>query len=503
VVAEAIRPRSRGRLRTLLRDSLLYGIGTMATRGASILLVPLLTRVLTATDYGVLDLAVALTYLLATVLSLGLDSAVWRFHPEAEGTDARSAVLPVALWTQAAICLLVVGALVAAAPAWVPALVPDHDATRVFQLGLAGVPFLVGLGTATSMFRARFDVRGANVIGLLQFAVVLSATLVVIVTHHRTPAAVMASTTLGYVVAFALAVWLLRGHLRERWSARLASAMLRYGLPLIPAAAALWALPYAGRYLLGHWRGPADVGLLAAASKPVTLLTLAFTAFQSAWGPFAVSIAEQSTARAVYARVLDYVLVLGALGAGTLSIFGSDVMRVIAPPSYASAAVLIPWLAFGTLATAAYLVTGIGAAITKRSWAVGTALLIAAAINIALAALLVPVFGAGGAAAATCVAMAISAILPPVIIGPVYAIPFSLRASAPTLVVAGVGAGLAVSVVPSGLALDLLFHFALTAMLLIPVARFLQHTGAIAIASSWGRGRNEAGAVSAASPEAR
>src|SRR5688572_23916456 len=74
-----------------------YGIGATLPRLMSLLLLPVYTRFLTPHDYGLLDLADALTAVLALAMRFGLPGAVSRFYYDhREGPELASYVSTVA-----------------------------------------------------------------------------------------------------------------------------------------------------------------------------------------------------------------------------------------------------------------------------------------------------------------------------------------------------------------------------------------------------------------------
>ena len=58
--------------RKRLINILIYFVGILALRGASIILTPLYTRVFTTSDYGSIELANSLVSFLSTIMGLGL-----------------------------------------------------------------------------------------------------------------------------------------------------------------------------------------------------------------------------------------------------------------------------------------------------------------------------------------------------------------------------------------------------------------------------------------------
>jgi O-antigen/teichoic acid export membrane protein len=84
--------------------------------------------------------------------------------------------------------------------------------------------------------------------------------------------------------------------------------MLRYGLPLVRAAFAAWALSLADRIILSRLGSLGQVGQYAIANRLASLLLLGLTAFLFALTPFLLSISSENPAqeKAARARALTY-----------------------------------------------------------------------------------------------------------------------------------------------------------------------------------------------------
>ena len=76
-------------LKQLAGETAIYGLSTILARIVNFLLVPLYTRVLVQSDYGVVTEFMAYIAILQVVLVLGLETGCFRFASR-EGVDKRS-----------------------------------------------------------------------------------------------------------------------------------------------------------------------------------------------------------------------------------------------------------------------------------------------------------------------------------------------------------------------------------------------------------------------------
>ena len=76
------------RLKELLRHSAIYGLGSIVARVLGVLLLPLYTRYLSPSDYGLIETLVALSAVLTALVAQGMKSAFFRFYFDSPNSSA-------------------------------------------------------------------------------------------------------------------------------------------------------------------------------------------------------------------------------------------------------------------------------------------------------------------------------------------------------------------------------------------------------------------------------
>jgi O-antigen/teichoic acid export membrane protein len=212
----------------------------------------------------------------------------------------------------------------------------------------------------------------------------------------------------------ALGVWLLWRVVRENGAAfdtPLLRRMVAYGYPLVLVQVALFAINFADRFFLQATAGFAQVGIYALAYKfGIMLNTLVVASFFQVWNAKSFEVAGDPGAGAFYTRVFTWfaaALVAAWLG---MSLVIRDVVAVVAPPTYAPAAALVP------LILAAYVWNGIGTyfelglKLVNKTPLLGAIFAGTCLVCLGLYWLLIPRYGMFGAVAATFLAFLAKAI---------------------------------------------------------------------------------------------
>jgi O-antigen/teichoic acid export membrane protein len=165
------------------------------------------------------------------------------------------------------------------------------------------------------------------------------------------------------------------------------------------------------RYILRLFGTLAEVGVYSIGASFGLALKLALSAFEYAWAPFYYETMKQPDAKQTFTLVTTYGIgVLVLLEAG-LAAIAHDVVRLMTTTEFYGAAGVIPWIGLGVVFNGVYLLTSIGLNITKSTKFYPVATAIAAGTSIGGNLVLVPRFGAMGAAWANAVAYAVLAVV--------------------------------------------------------------------------------------------
>ena len=87
-------------IKSFIKNSAIYTIATVLTRGIAIFLVPIYTRYLTPAEYGIIDYFMILASIINLTIALEISQAVARYYQDAAGMkEKRSYVATAFLFT--------------------------------------------------------------------------------------------------------------------------------------------------------------------------------------------------------------------------------------------------------------------------------------------------------------------------------------------------------------------------------------------------------------------
>jgi O-antigen/teichoic acid export membrane protein len=391
------------RLKELFRHSAIYGLGSIVARILGVLLLPVYTRYLSPSDYGLIETLVALSAVLTALVAQAMKSAFFRFYFDSTEVARRLLVVRTAFWYVMAASTLTLGLGVALSPqiSWV-LFHTQHHADLVIA-SFIGLWAAMNYDQMTSLFRVEQRSTAYVAATLANVGITIAATVLLVVVFDQGPLGVLVGNFTGTLAVYVALLLYSRHALGLQFDRPLYRAMNRFGLPLVPSAVALWLTNFADRFFLIKLADPHEVGLYSIGVRIASAIVLLLTAFRLAWPAFAYSIEDDREASRTYSFVLTYVVFICCWLSLGLGLLAPWILRLITTKPFYPAANVVAPLAFGVAAFAGYVVVQIGtgrARRTRTNWIVTG---IAAALNIVLNLALIPPYGRMGASIATLV----------------------------------------------------------------------------------------------------
>ena len=392
-------------LKRLAKHSAIYGLGGLVQRLLAVLLLPLYTSYLSPADYGQIETLVAAGAVVVIVLRGGISSAFFRFYFDSDDPEVKLRVIRTSFWyTMSAATAGLVLAVAFAGPiaGW---LHLGSGGTTLVYAAAVGVWAQMNYEQLTSLFRVEERSVQYLIASVTNILITVGATVLLVVVLDKGPVGVLVGNFIGTLLVYAVLVGYRREQLGLVFDRGLFRQMNHFGMPLVPAALALWAINFIDRWFVAYYKGQAEVGVYSVAVRIASAVIFLLLAFRTAWPAFAYSIADDREAKRAYSYVLTYVLLVTCWLSAALGLLAPWLVRLLAPnPDFSRAADAVGLLAFSAAAYAGYTVLAIGlgrARQTQLNWVISA---LAAAVNIGLNIALIPPYGMIGAAISTLVA---------------------------------------------------------------------------------------------------
>lgn len=357
----------RGRLSFLLKDSALYGGAAAVSKAFALITFPLLARHFSLAEYGVLDFFLVLSGLLVTLFVFGQDSSVARFFYELEDVDERRQVISQSLAFQLLGLVLLLPPLWWVAAWLIKLFIEFDDVQWLFRVVLLQLPFLLLINFSQNLLKWTFA-RAQFLIMSLGYTLVQASLLLVavLVLDVGIQGVLLVSLCSSFLFGL-LGLYFVRGWLARPRDLRRLREMLPFAIPYGVICVVAAFSPALERSLTDQLLGAEDLGLYAAGTKIAMLLGLVVGAFQTAWGPFSLSLYKQSEAAHTYNWVLKIFSLCMCMLALALTLAARPLIQLLASDRYSGAVEVVFPLAMGLAIQSTGWITEIGIGIAKRS----------------------------------------------------------------------------------------------------------------------------------------
>lgn len=388
----------------------LVGIANLILEINGLVLLPFLTKNLSISDYGIWVQITVTLGLIPAIALMGLPYAMVRFLASLRNKNEIAEVFY-------ALCLPILAASLAVSV--ILFLLADSISLALFN-GQAALVRILSLivfleclnQIPLAYFRAVQQIKRYAAFSTLR--VILNIFLVVYFIREGYGLYGAAVGLLITVVAIFVCMALLIGLDVRLTRPKLESIKeyLAFGIPTVPGNLASWIVNSSDRYVLGMLIGTAAVGYYSPGYTLGNLINI-FISPVSFMLPAALSRYYDShnmdEVRTVLRRSAKYFLALAIPSAFGLSILSHSILVELSTQEIADRGYLItPFVAISAIFLGLYAVIGQVMVIEKRTEITGFVWIIAAAVNLGLNLVLIPVMGMLGAALTTLLAFALA-----------------------------------------------------------------------------------------------
>ena len=425
-----------GYLKRLLRTGAAYQVAEAFAKVPALLLLPVYTHELSRADYGTAELLLTTVFLASMVLRAGIDEAFVRFYfhdddPARRERLARTASAYVLLASPA------VGGVAAALAGPLSELVLGHRDATTMLIAIGGLWVFSNIELANAQLRV--DERAAAYLraSFANVGLTIALTVYLVVIEHAGARGLLGGNFAGSAIVLAGLWWTLRHRIGLRAERGRLPAMLRFGVPTVPAEVSVYALNVVDRFYLYHGRSAAQAGLYSLAVKLATVVVLLTRALRFAWPPLAYSVRDEREAGRLFALVATYYVLLAALVVAGATLLGRWILRVFAAANFQAAFPALPWVSLGWALYGVFIllvvVAGRAQVTTRNAPAAFSGLV----VNVVLLVALVDPLGIAGAGVALTGAYVAMVAVMHLLTRRLFFVPFQWRRLAHVVVVAG------------------------------------------------------------------
>lgn len=393
------------KIKSLSKQTLIYGTSTIIGRFLNFILVPFYTNVFPPAEYGVVAVVFAYIAFLNIVYSFGFEAGYFRYASAKEvGDEKQNFTHPFIFITANS---LVISGLILVFHSSIAALIGVKDESIIiysafilFFDALALIPF--------AYLRLKNKAKVFASIKLVNISVNVALNLILILVFKLGLEAVFISNLAASLVTLLLLLPKILKNISFTYHKQLFNELWKFSIPYLPAALASMVVQTLNIIILRYLVDVKTVGIYNANYKLGIFMMLIVSMFEYAWRPFFLNNAKDTNAKALFAKILTLFTGGASVVLIMLTFTIQDIIKIPLPfkgyiigPGYWSGVVIVPIVLFAYMFLGIYTNLIAGVYIEKKTKYLPLITGLGAMLNIASAFLLIPIWGITGGAVST------------------------------------------------------------------------------------------------------
>lgn len=380
-----------------------YFIGSLLTKATGFFLLPVYTRYLSPTDYGVLSSLNSIANLLPIFISLYLDSAFGRYYFfEKKISGHRVRLLYSTLFWFICVwgAVVVIAALIISPFTFQPLL----NVPFLPYIPLIMLPALFGqLSLLGSVFlRSNLKAKEFNILNFVVFLCATSVTILLLTSFKMGIRANLYGAAVGSLVSFSyfLFISIKYSLLNFSFDWKILWTSLLFSLPLIPNIAAGWIGGLSDRLILAYYGKIEQVGLYSISAQIAMIMYMINDAATQVQGPIGLSALTDNREEgkkqiSEFLSIFVWMILFCYL---LLTFFSKELLYFMTDVRYHSAYKLVSVLAFLYVMSGVYRVFTTILSFHGKMWVISSAAIVSALVSMVLNFIFIPYFGQWAAA---------------------------------------------------------------------------------------------------------
>ena len=410
-------------IKVFFKNSLIYTIGTMLTRSISILLIPIYTRYLSPSEYGIIDLFVILTSLISLTIALEIHQAVVRFYQDTTSEKEKMQYVSTAfIFTFFAYLLYLILSFVFS-DTFTIWLLDDLAYKNIFLLA-TGAIFTKGLFYFThGQLKWQILPRESIIVSIMHVIIVAIVAVYLLVIENMKVESIFIGQIVGNIIGIFISIYYAKKSYNFVFVYKKFKEMVTFSYPLVFSGIAIFVALFIDRIAIKHFLGLDELGIYGLAYRFASITSLVMIGFQSSLSPLIYKHYKEPGTPQNIAKLFNLFIVLALFIVACAILFSKEVIVFMSTKEFYGAAPIVPVLVMAIFFINMYIFVP-GLAIAKKTKIVASISVVGALLNIVLNLILIPILGLEGAAYATLISAIIIFIIRVKISQKYYNIPF-------------------------------------------------------------------------------
>lgn len=390
----------------LFSDAAIYAFANILQRGMMLILLPIYARYFTKSEFGAVDLLYQSILILILISSIGLPQGLPRgFYKENVTEEDNKKLLGVLVIFILPITLLFFFLVWIFSESISNILFNSQGEKNWVQLGALLFVAMVLQQFPMQILKAKKLVTQFSIWSIVTFILVAGSNVYLIVFKEMGLPGMLISSIIGFGSVGVILTARLSANIIINFEWERLKPLLAFGLPMLPALLFRKIIDVSDRYFIPQLHSMDTLGEYVMGVKIANIVEIVvLTPFLFAWQPFFYSIANQTNAKEIFAKVTFYYFMILSFVFLAIIVFAPHILNVIGNGEYSASETIVTILVLASLLNGIQYSISPGIHLGNKLAQEAVCMFVAAIVNIIFNLLLIPEYGGEGAAYATLIA---------------------------------------------------------------------------------------------------
>lgn len=421
------------RTNSLIKNSLIYSLGNLIPKAVTFLLLPVYTFYLTPSQYGIVNSMQVFSSALMVLLTFGLERSLYRLFYEFKSEEERKVFLGTVTISLYSISTLIIIVLFLSKNA-IGNIYKSISFHPYFFYAILSSYFSISLLIPKIYLQIKEKATNFIIISLSNFVLQTLSILFFVVIKKQEAAGMLKGMVLSHGLMFPFLIYFNLKIIKLKFNYSILKKVLAYSLPLIPSLISAWVINLSDRVFLERYFSTDVVGIYTLGYKISSLVQLIATALLMAYNPYFFKLAnseDQTNAKKNLYLAHNYYIIFLLFIGFTIVFLSKDLIILIINEKYEAAIKYIPIISASYFFMQLASLQNLAYYQKKKTFALMWVTLASSVFNIFLNFILIPKYGASGAAYATLLTQLFFFIIQYIKSQQYYFIPYNWKLIAP------------------------------------------------------------------------
>lgn len=329
------------RMRSGFKKMTIYGYGLFSIKLISLIMLPLITHILTPSEYGTLEVIQISGNLVSILFGFGVSEALFRFAGTAESSEIEKQIIDNGMLLNFVVALIFfIIIIMAAYPLTV--LLPGNVTLWQIYFWDVGLFFNSLWTFQLACLRIKQDALGYVLISFSFSFLFACFIAIALFAGYKVTGIMFASLCANMLICIYVLFYKATHKIayNREWQIKL----LKYGLPLIGSGVGEFLILWLGNFWLAYVLLMSEFAQYALAMKFAIMVSFIMTPFYTWWFPIRFKNLHTDEGRSTCAQMTESAVVMGFVFCFLISLASILFIKLFIPNEYNKAIEYIPWV---------------------------------------------------------------------------------------------------------------------------------------------------------------